>query len=342
MREPQRSRFRAVEVEAFDGVPEAIPQFFLKCRGVRGSFFEVGLSVLGCDTGSDDHGDIFCSSPKFVFLHAAVYQRFNACAPLFVKNPHAFRPVKTVGRQREQIDAELRCVDREPTPAERGVDKQRDTSITCALGSLGDRLNGAKIVTGMVQANEGGVVSQRLAKRINVNPPLAIDGQSRALEPLTLKPSDGTEHGRVLDGGGDDVFAKPSVGQGGSLHGKVDGLCSAARENNLLHFSGVHKLGQARTSFVECVPRLQTELVQGAGGPKALAEPRPHRLGHLGERRSRGKVIEMDHGFRHVCAGLFFARLKRTALPPVRDVEGVLFAVRRDGHADMMGIAILR
>ena len=111
LRESQLSRLRAIEVEAYDSVSEAIPQFFLKRRRVRGSFFEVGLSVLGCDTGSDDRGDIFCSSPKFVFLHTAVYQRFNTCSPLFVKNPHAFRAVKTVGRQREQIDAELRCVD---------------------------------------------------------------------------------------------------------------------------------------------------------------------------------------------------------------------------------------
>ena len=73
MREPQRSRLRAIEVEAFDDVPEAIPQIFLKPRRLRGSSFEVGLSVLGCAPGSDYRGDIFCSSPKFVFLHAAVY-----------------------------------------------------------------------------------------------------------------------------------------------------------------------------------------------------------------------------------------------------------------------------
>ena len=109
----------------------------------------------------------------------------------------------------------------------------------------------------MVQANKRGVVSQRLAKRINVNPPSAIDGQSRALKSLNLKPSDGPEHGRVLDGGGDEVFAKPPVGQGGSLHGKVDGLCSTARENNLLHFSGVYKLGQARAEVSEAWPSQQ-------------------------------------------------------------------------------------
>ena len=52
-------------------------------------------------------------------------------------------------------------------------------------------------------------------------------------------------------------------------------------------------------------------------------------------------MIEMDHGFRHGCAGLFFTRFKRTALSPVRDVDGVRFAIRRNGHVNVMRVTVL-
>ena len=69
--------------------------------------------------------------------------------------------------------------------------------------------------------------------------------------------------------------------------------------------------------------------------------PGPHGVNHLGERRGRGEVIEVDHGVRQSSAGLFFASLERTTVAPVGNVDGVGFAVRRNRHVNVMRVTVL-
>ena len=227
MRQPSVARLGAVQVNALDGLANALEQAHLQLGCLRGALAKRGGGVFRGDTGTGDCGYVFCSRAKLVFLHAAVDEVLHSRAPFFVKHAHAFRPVESVRRQGQQISAELLHVRRQPAAAGGGIDEQRDTAFGGELGHLGDRLYRAKVEVCVLQANEDCLVGHRAPKRIGIDPALAIDADSCAAEALALKPGDGANHSRMLDLGGDDVAAEPAVGQGGALDRVVDRLGAA-------------------------------------------------------------------------------------------------------------------
>ena len=74
----------------------------------------------------------------------------------------------TLGAVAKELDL------RQPAATESGIDEERDAPFTREPGPLGDWLDGAEVVTGVVQADERGVIAKRLAKRCWINPPLVI------------------------------------------------------------------------------------------------------------------------------------------------------------------------
>ena len=174
MREPVFARLRPVEMNSRDGIPDSGQQLPLQLTGEIAPLPEVGQRRFSSHAGPNDGGNILSASAEFVFLHAAVNQWFDQGTTIPVKHAHPLRPVKPMRRQRDQIDSELLHVQRQPAAAESGIDEERDAPFTREPGRLGDWLDGAEVVTGVVQADERGVIAKRLAKRCWINPPLVI------------------------------------------------------------------------------------------------------------------------------------------------------------------------
>ena len=199
MREPVLARLRPVDMNPLDGIPESVQQLPLQLAGLFHSGLKISYRRLCSHTGPDNRGNIFCASAEIVLLHATVDQWLDLGATMPVKHAHSLRPMKTMRRQRDEVRPEFLRVQRQPAAAERGIDEKRDAPFAREFGCLGDRLNRAKVVVAVVQADDRGVVAQRLAKRRRIKPPLVIHGQLRALKSLFFKPSDGTQHSRVFD-----------------------------------------------------------------------------------------------------------------------------------------------
>ena len=147
----------------------------------------------------------------------------------------------------------------------------------------------------VVQADQDGFFSHRLAKRGGIDPAFAIDADLRAAEALALEPGDRAEHGRVLDRGGDNVTAETPLGQGGTLDCVVDRLGAAGGEQHLPRLGGVHQLGQVRPGLVDGVARLEAWPVQRRRRAELLAQPRLHGGDHFRQRPGGGEVVEVNH-----------------------------------------------
>src|SRR5207237_9675473 len=84
---------------------------------------------------------------------------------------------------------------------------------------LAYRFDRANLVVRMHDADQDGVRSQRLPKRIWIHQPEAIDAQAGDLEAVSFQRLCGAQHRIVLDRRGDDVPSPVAVPAGDSLEG---------------------------------------------------------------------------------------------------------------------------
>ena len=99
--------------------------------------------------------------------------------------------------------------------------------------------------------------------------------------------------GAVLDSGADKCAAVGSQGEGRADRGVVR-LGPAARENDFPRLRP-DEGGYLLPGAIDCLARLASEAVAARGIAVVIAEPRQHRLEHLGSEASCGVVVEIDH-----------------------------------------------
>ena len=102
------------------------------------------------------------------------------------------------------------------------------------LADLPDRLDGADLVVGELEADEGHLVTERRGQSVGIDTPITVHRQHRDLEAELLQQRARSQHGLVLDRGSDDAMPRGLAGPGCALDCEVDGLGSAAGENHFI------------------------------------------------------------------------------------------------------------
>ena len=209
--------------------------------------------------------------------------------------PHALWPVDLVGRDRQQIDAEL--LDVEPQAAGRlhrvRVQQRRATGQRRA--DLGDGLYRSDLVVGVHHAHQRGVIAHGAHHGVRVDPPLGIDRHVRRAESmLSLQVLDRVQDAVVLDSRRDQVRAALAArGPRGALHREVGALTAATGEDDLTGIRA-HEAGHGFARVVKRVPCLPAFAIDAAGIPARRLQMRQHRRQHVGMQRRRRRVVEID------------------------------------------------
>src|SRR5687768_184418 len=105
-----------------------------------------------------------------------------------IERPNAFRSVKLVGGQGEQIDAQCFNIEREYTRSLDGVGVKQDAMTTSDAPNLGERLDGADFVAGVHHGNETGLGADRALDVRRVEPSVRIDWKAANCESLSFQP----------------------------------------------------------------------------------------------------------------------------------------------------------
>ena len=98
----------------------------------------------------------------------------------------------------------------------------------------------------------------------------------------------------MIDGTEDDVIPAPTVGEGASFDGEVDGFGSAGRENDFFGRGSIDETRNAFAGFVEGGAGFDATGVDRAGAGEFLRKPGEHRFedGRFG--RSAAEMVEAN------------------------------------------------
>ena len=168
-------------------------------------------------------------------MRAAGLHGHEPCAAPHIEHAYPLGPVKFVGRKGEQIHAKPVHVQVEGPTCLDGIGVEGDTRLTRDLADLGDGLDGAHLIVGVYDADQGRIVTDSTLDLVRVDQPVSVDGQKGGFETkLISELFHRVAHRVMLDRGRDQVlFAALCLGQGDAAQGQVVALGAASSKDDL-------------------------------------------------------------------------------------------------------------
>ena len=155
--------------------------------------------------------------------------------------------------QAQQIDPQVVDIERQESASLDGIGVEDDPASTTDGADLGDRLDGADLVVGVHDRDQGGVLVNGRLDVGRVDAAISVDRQVGHPEAGALHDCAGVEDRLVLHAAGDDMASLGARGPGGTLDGKVVGLAAAAGEDDLARL-GTQDRGDLLACLVETLP----------------------------------------------------------------------------------------
>ena len=161
------------------------------------------------------------------------------------------------------------------------------------LGDFGDGLQRAELVIGVHDADQHGLRAQCAADVFGTDDAARSDAQAGDFHAFRAELLGGREHGRVLDGAGDDVLAGGAVGARQAEYGEIIGFGAAAGEDDF-GGGGVDEGGYLPARGFQALLRALSEMVDAGRVTIHLSEARHHRLENFRSDGCGGVVIEIE------------------------------------------------
>jgi hypothetical protein len=236
----------------------------------------------------------------------------------------------------QQVGAEVGHVHRQAPEGLAGVDQQQRPPLMGQGGGLADRLDGADLVVGVLEADQQGVLAYGLGQLVRVDPAGAVDPDLGDLEPLAGQGPGRGQHRGVLDRRDDQVAAAPGR-PGHPGHGQVGRLGPAGGEDDVVG-GGPDRRRQLLPRPVQQHPRPPRPPVQPRGVAEAVEglqqrRPRPRVQGSGGGGVQVGLGNGAHHSKRSAGRGRRIPGHAGTSTPAAGapEREGSRPAVRRRG-----------
>ena len=250
-----------------------------------------------------DTGHVLGAGAVAGLLAAAVDQVLGPDALAAVQCAHALGAIELVGAHGQHIHAQLLDIHRNGANGLHRIGVHPHAVLVGDLRDLLDGLDGADLVVGHHDADEGGVGADRSLDILRADVALRGGLDISDLEAQTLESCHAVHDGVMLESAGDEVLlVLAGLGEGSTLHSPVVGLRAAAGEEDLrrrrvdglchLGAAGVHKLFG-----------LIANAVMAAGVAAGTAQGLGHHCQHLRGTGSRGGIVEINH-FLHSFHGI--------------------------------------
>ena len=216
-----------------------------------------------------------------------------------VQRPDPRRSPELVSRDRQQVDAECRRVDRQVADGLAGVRVEQHARLLAHPGALRDRLDRSHLVIRVVHGREERARAPDLrGERVEVDRPVAVHLDEHGLEPVGLERVEHATHGGVFDRRGDDPGAELADRSDAAPDRERHRFGAPAREDDLVGL-GSERAGDRRARVVEQTFRRQPvpvnaqrvgEFVEGGKqrDPRALVQRRRGRVIEVRARRHHG------------------------------------------------------
>src|SRR5205814_564574 len=138
------------------------------------------------------------------------------------------------------------------------------------------------------------VSGQRVPQGVRIHEPVAVDRQPGYLEAIALEGLDGTEHGIVFDGRGDQMPATVRISVGNASQGKVVTLGAAGGKDHVPCLDAVESRDLV-AGLVDRLPGALAETIDAGGIAELLGQVRHHGLENLGVERRGGRMVQVHH-----------------------------------------------
>ena len=217
---------------------------------------EVRAGVFERRGHAHDGGNILCARALAALLRAALDEARQEDALTGVQHAGAFRTVKLVRGERQQVDVLRLDVNGQVSRGLHGVGVEQHARLAADGADLADRQDGADLVVGVHNGNQARILADGVFHLLRRHGADGADGEKLDGEALFFELLERVQHGVVLERGRNDVlFAFAFAEARGREDGLIVGLAAAGGEVNF-----------ARGS------------VQAFGDAVARAEQRPGRL----------------------------------------------------------------
>ena len=226
-------------------------------------------------------------------MPAALHYALQLRAPANVERTHAFGPVELVGGKGEQIDTQGIYVRGNLAHALHGIGMQVDVLLRSQPADLLQRLDGSDLVVGMHDGDENGVGANGRLQGGEIDQALAGHGQIGDLKALLLQFAAGLQDGRMLDAGGDDMFARCPYCAAMPFRARLSD--SVPPEVKMISSGfAAQELCHLLPGLFQSLFCLQAKAVQAGGIAELLGKVGQHGLQDLGRHGSGGGVVHVN------------------------------------------------
>src|ERR1035437_5264587 len=262
-----------------------VPAFTLAMPAVVATMAEAA-------TGGDA-GDVLGARAAVAFVMAAVHDGREAGALAHVERAYALGRIELVTAHAVEVHAERLDVHGDFAERLHAIHVEGGAGLVGDPGDFGDGLERAEFVIGVHDADQHGLGAQGAADVFGTYDAVRGDAQAGDLAAFGARLFSGREHGRVLDGAGDDVLGRGGRGAGEAEDGEIVGLGAAAGEDDL-GGTGIDERGHLAARGFQALLGGLSEMVDAGRVTIHLSEARHHRLEDLRIDRCGGVVIEVE------------------------------------------------
>ena len=221
----------------------------------------------------------------------AVQDPLEACALAHVERPYALRRVELVRGHGVEVYAQRFHIHRDLAQRLHAVAVHRHASLARDARDFRHRLQRAQLVVRVHHGDQHGVRAQRAAHIAGVHHPLGRGRQVGYFNTFAFQLGASVEHRRMLDGGRDDVAARPCGRACDPEDGQVVRLRAAAGEDDLPRIAA-DQPGNLPPRPLQPLLRRLPEIVD-AGGVTIHFETRHQGLHHFWGNGGGGIVVEV-------------------------------------------------
>ena len=205
-----------------------------------------------------------------------------------------------VGREGDEVRAQGPHVDGQVGGTLHGIDVDECRRHRPHAGDeFRQRLDGAHLVVGQLQAHQDGPVRQGRRQVVRVESAVAVDCQAAHVEAELLQQQAGLQDGLVLHRGGEDAVTGRLARPRGTLDGQVDGFRPAAREDDAARLRA-DAAGESLMGLVQPSAGLPPGRVRRRGIGAVTLQDGQHLRQHLRAQRRRGSMVQV-HGHAADC-----------------------------------------
>ena len=278
-----------------DAVDDVIAQFLLMSHAL----FQMAGGQLQSLAHTGDAGHVLGAGAVAGFLAATVDQVLGPDALLAVQRTHTLGAVELVGAHGQHIHTQLLHVHRDSTHGLHGIGVHPHAVLMGDLGDLLDGLDGADLIVGHHDADEGSIGADGSFHVLGTD--VAVGGglDIGDLKAQTLQSSHAVHDGVVLERTGDQVLlVLACLGKGSALDRPVVGLRAAAGKEDLGRGS-VDGLCHLCAAGVHELLGLIADTVMAAGVAAGTAQRLDHDSQHFRRAGRGGGIVQIDH-FLHI------------------------------------------